>query len=89
METLRTTVQQIDLIRLIVKQHPKVLDLVVRSEDILKSFHSGKIAGLIGIEGLHQIADSVSVLRMYHGLGVRYITLCHNASNAYADSAVS
>lgn len=63
--------------------------IAYRSEQILEIFRDGKVAGLIGVEGLHQIGNSSSVLRMYHRLGVRYITLTHNQNNLYADSAVS
>lgn len=42
---------------------------------------------MLGAEGLHQIGNSASVLRMYHGLGVRYITLTHECHNRFADSA--
>lgn len=41
----------------------------------------------MGVEGLHQIGNSASALRMYHALGVRYVTLSHNCHNIYADSA--
>lgn len=40
----------------------------------------------MGIEGLHQIGNSASILRMYHQLGVRYATLTHTCHNRYADS---
>jgi membrane dipeptidase len=40
----------------------------------------------MGIEGLHQIGNSASILRMYHRLGVRYATLTHTCHNRYADS---
>jgi membrane dipeptidase len=40
----------------------------------------------MGIEGLHQIGNSASILRMYHALGVRYATLTHTCHNIYADS---
>ncbi|KAJ9626514.1 hypothetical protein H2203_004147 [Taxawa tesnikishii (nom. ined.)] len=42
----------------------------------------------IGIEGLHQIGNSVSTLRLYHRLGVRYATLTWNCHNNYADAAL-
>ena len=89
MEPLRQTIQQIDLIHAVIKTHSDRLGLVERSVDILNIFRSGRIASLLGVEGLHQIANSASVLRMYHRLGVRYVTLCHDSNTMYADSAVS
>jgi membrane dipeptidase len=43
----------------------------------------------MGIEGSHQIGNSASVLRMYHRLGVRYMTLTHDSNTLYADSATA
>lgn len=40
----------------------------------------------MGIEGLHQIGNSASILRTYYALGVRFATLTHTFHNAYADS---
>ena len=48
----------------------------------------GKFISPIGIEGLHQIGNSYSNLRMYQSLGVHYATLTHLCHNAYADAAV-
>lgn len=86
---IRATLQQIDLVHTLVDLFPTVFALAFRAADIMPIFRSGRIASLIGIEGLHQIDNSASVLRMYHRLGVRYITLCHDCNNAYADAAVS
>jgi membrane dipeptidase len=63
--------------------------LALNSSDVMKIFQSGRIASMIGIEGLHQIGGSSNVLRVFHRLGVRYVTLTHNKDNQYADSAVS
>ncbi len=43
----------------------------------------------LAIEGLHQIGDSISNLRNYYSLGVRYATLTHNCHNPYADAAIT
>lgn len=42
----------------------------------------------LGIEGLHQIGNSFSNLRLYHSLGVKYATLTWNCHNIFADAAL-
>ncbi|KAL9123621.1 MAG: hypothetical protein Q9217_006962, partial [Psora testacea] len=81
------TLQQIDLIHQLIQSHPNDLALATSSAEIWSAFRSGKIASLIGVEGLHQVVESASVLRMYWRLGVRYITLSHNSNNPYVDAA--
>ncbi|KAG4257713.1 membrane dipeptidase [Fusarium proliferatum] len=87
LECLIKTLQQIDTIHLMIENFSDHFGAVNSSKDIETIFKSGKIASLIGVEGLHQIADSTSVLRLFHKLGVRYITLCHDDDNRYADSS--
>ena len=48
---------------------------------------AGRIASLIGIEGGHQIDNSLPVLREMYALGARYMTLTHSSNNDWADSA--
>ncbi|RBR09786.1 hypothetical protein FVER53590_13317 [Fusarium verticillioides] len=87
LECLMKTLQQIDTIHLLVETFSEYFGAVNSSKDIETIFKSGRIASLIGVEGLHQIADSSSVVRLFHKLGVRYITLCHDGDNLYADSS--
>ncbi|KAI9149058.1 Dipeptidase tcpJ [Paramyrothecium foliicola] len=88
-EALRDTLQQIDLVYRLIHLYKDHLGFVKQASDITALFKAGKFASLIGVEGLHQIANSPSVLRLYHQLGVRYVTLAHNKNNLYADSATS
>src|SRR5687768_301187 len=48
---------------------------------------SGRIGSLLGMEGGRQIGGSMAALRQFHALGVRYLTLTHNQTTEWADSA--
>ncbi|KAK1243196.1 hypothetical protein MKX07_003824 [Trichoderma sp. CBMAI-0711] len=85
-QSLRETLQQIDIIHTLVERYPDALEITRSSAEVWKAFGSGRVASLIGVEGLHQIANSASVLRNFHRLGVRYVTLTHDSNNLYADS---
>ncbi|KAM0713941.1 hypothetical protein Q7P37_010904 [Cladosporium fusiforme] len=87
LEALRDTLQQIDLIHQLIAANPGDLAFAGTVAEVWQAFRSGRIASLIGIEGLHQIGGSYSVLRNSHRLGVRYVTLCHNGHTEYVDSS--
>lgn len=54
----------------------------------MAAFKKGQLISPLGVEGLHQIGNSVANLRRFYDLGVRYATLTHNCPNRYADSAI-
>jgi membrane dipeptidase len=82
-----TTLQQIDLVRRMAGQFPDALELALTAADVDRIFAAGKVASLMGAEGGHSIASSLGVLRSFYELGVRYMTLTHNANVGWADSA--
>ncbi|PGH27142.1 hypothetical protein AJ80_01098 [Polytolypa hystricis UAMH7299] len=87
-EAVHDTFQQIDLVHRLIKQFPQHLKLASSADDVWENFaKSDRISSMMGVEGLHQIGNSASILRMYHQLGVRYVTLTHFCHNKYADSA--
>ncbi len=79
--------EQIDLARRIVARYPEALELALTADDVDRIFAAGRVASLLGAEGGHAIAGSLGVLRMLYALGVRYLTLTHNANVGWADSA--
>ncbi|GAB2558811.1 dipeptidase [Rhodanobacter koreensis] len=84
---VKMTLEQIDIVRTMVARYPKDLQMAWSADDIMQAFKAGHVASLIGIEGGHQIDDSLPVLRQMYALGARYMTLTHTLDNDWADSA--
>ncbi len=83
----RRALEMIDGVYEQVRRHPESLEMAFTSDDIRRLHKTGKIAALMGIEGGHAIEDSLSALRQFYRLGVRYMTLTHSNTNNWADSS--
>ena len=79
--------EQIDLARRMIVRYPEAFGIALTADDVEQVFASGRVASLLGAEGGHAIAGSLGVLRTLYALGVRYLTLTHNANVGWADSA--
>ena len=84
---VQMTIEQIDLVKRMCARYPKDLAMAYTAADIVRLHKAGRIACLIGVEGGHQINNSLPALRAYYDLGARYMTLTHFANIAWADSA--
>ena len=69
-----------------VEANPTDMEFAYTAADVERIHKSGKLAAMASLEGGHLIADSLGVLRLFHRLGIRYMTLAHFASNNFADS---
>jgi len=83
----RMQLEQIELARRIVARYPDTFALALTADDAERAFREKKIASFIGMEGGHVLENSLGALRAYYALGARYMTLTHNTSLAWADSA--
>ena len=81
------TLDLIDAVHEMARQHPKDLEVALTADDIRRIRSQGRIAALLSIEGGHQINDDLRILRDYYRLGVRYMTLTHFKTNNWADSS--
>ncbi|WP_394761933.1 dipeptidase [Phenylobacterium sp.] len=84
---VKMTVEQIDIVKRLAARYPDDLAMAYTADDIVRAHKAGKVGSLIGVEGGHQIDDSMAVLRAYYALGARYMTLSHFTNNHWADSA--
>jgi membrane dipeptidase len=86
-QAVQETLEQIDLVKAMCARYPHDLAMAYTAADVRRLHRAGLIASLVGVEGGHQINDSLPVLRAYYDAGARYLTLTHSANTAWADSA--
>jgi membrane dipeptidase len=84
---IRETIEQIDIVRRMVDAYPEHLELASTAEDVVRIHKAGRIASMIGVEGGRQMGGSLAALRQFYNLGARYMTLTHNQTTEWADSA--
>jgi len=84
--SLHEALREFDVVLRLVRSRPE-LELARSADDIERIHRSGRIASLIGVEGGHMIEGSLAVLRVFHELGARYLTLTHWDTVEWADAA--
>ena len=86
-EAVRRTLDLRDAMQWVLDTHKDQIELATTAADIERIVKARKIAAFLTIEGGHAIDDDLRVLRMYHQLGIRSMTLTHARNNNWADSA--
>jgi membrane dipeptidase len=83
----RMQLEQLELARRMIARYPRDLELCWGVREVQQAFARGRVASLLGMEGGHVLENSMGALRAFRDLGARYLTLTHNLSNDWADSA--
>lgn len=86
-QAVSACLEQIDAVRNLVSRYPEALRLAHTADDLEAARAEGRIASLMGAEGGHCLNNSLGTLRALYELGVRYLTLTHNSTIDWADSA--
>jgi membrane dipeptidase len=86
-EAVQVTLEQMDLVKRMAARYPADLEMAYTAADVRRIHQSRKVASMIGIEGGHQINNSLAALRQMYDAGARYMTLTHTMNTAWADSA--
>ena len=69
------------------EHHADVFHPVRKPADVAKARQLGKIGSFVSVEGTVGLEGSLAPLRLWHRLGVRLVTLCHNETLPWVDSA--
>ena len=82
------TLEQIDAVQEMLRRYPDVFEAARTAADVERIAKAGRIASMMGMEGGHSIDKSLGALRTLSRLGVGYMTLTHNVTLPWADSAM-
>ena len=85
-EAIRTTLEQIDTAHRLMEAYPEHLEFAESADDMVRIHRKRRIGSMLGVEGGNQIGGSMAALRQFHARGVRYLTLTHNQTTAWADA---
>jgi len=86
-EAVRRTLDLRDAMQGVFDRYPEQIEMATTAGELERIVKSGKIAAVLTLEGGHQIADDLAVLRMYQRMGIRAMTLTHFRNNNWADSS--
>ena len=86
-EAVRRTLDLRDAMQSVLDEYEDQIELATTAADIERIVKANRISAFLTIEGGHAIDDDLRVLRMYHRLGIRSMTLTHARNNNWADSS--
>ena len=86
-EAVRRTLDLRDAMQSVLDAHNEQIQLATTATDIERIVKARKIAAFLTLEGGHAIDDDLRVLRTYHRLGIRSMTLTHARNTNWADSS--
>lgn len=81
----RQTLRLLDVLYNELAANTDSLVLATRAEDIERAKQTGKVAAVVGIEGAESLEGELGLLRIFHRLGVRLLTIAWSRRNEAAD----
>ena len=87
-KVVQVTLDYMDSFHTLICSYPDQIEQATTADDVRRITDAGKLVGILCIEGGHSIDDDLSILRMYHRLGARYMTLTWNNTNNWGDGVL-
>jgi membrane dipeptidase len=85
----KVQLEQIDIALRVMAKYPDTFQSITTAAGFRQAFAAGRIGSVMGMEGGHAIENSLGALRAFHAMGVRYMTLTHNAHLDWADAHIA
>ena len=86
-EATSYALQMLSAVGDLLERYPEQCALARTPADAAQQRKEGRFSVFLGMENASPLQESLSLLREFYRLGVRYVTLTHNGDNAWADSA--
>ena len=87
--SIQRVLDMADAVKQLCIQYPGEIEIARTADDVRRLASAGKRSAILCIEGGHAIEDDLAVLRQFHELGVRYMTLTWNNTNNWADGILA
>ncbi|MEO5821659.1 MAG: dipeptidase [Vicinamibacteraceae bacterium] len=87
-DAVTATLEQIDSVQDLLRRYPDTFEAARTAADVERITKAGRVASMMGMEGGHSIDRSLAALRQFARMGVGYMTLTHNVTLPWADSAM-
>ena len=82
---LRTALEMIEVFNRECERNPETIAPVTCHREIVEAVEGGRVAAMLSIEGADVIEGELSMLGVFHRLGVRMVGLVHSLRNLLAD----
>jgi membrane dipeptidase len=83
----RAVLERLDIVHRLAECHPGVFRLARSAAGIRAARRAGRIAVVAAVEGGVGLENALAPLRIWHAAGMRIMTLCHNETLDWVDSA--
>jgi membrane dipeptidase len=82
-----SALRAVEAVHKMTEEYASTIGLAVDPAGARRLKKEGKLTAFIGLENGYPIGRDVSLIKLFHDKGVRYITLCHSSDNDICDSS--
>ena len=81
-----TALQKFEAIHRMCRRYPEHIELARTPDDVRRIHAAGKLVCAIGIENGYAMGDDPALVKKFHELGARYMSITHNRHSQLGDS---